>query len=215
MVTALLIVFGISHVAALISFFIGAFAISVTFTDLIKNIRARKRRQGLSFFSACLHLMNKHKRRYGGYIVHLGVLLFFLGIVGSSAFSTEKTQTLQPGESIKTGQYELVYQGLIEEKRDMMDIVAARFEILKNGQDIGTIRSEKHIHPNFQPVTEVGIRSTLLQDIYVILADYEKSSQMATIGVLINPLVIWIWIGGVVMVIGTLIALSPHIKKQK
>ena len=214
-VTVVLIIFGINHMAALISFFIGTFAISVTLIDLIRSIRARKQRQKLSLISACLQLVNKHKRRYGGYIVHLGVLLFFIGIVGSSAFSTEKTQTLRPGESVKTGQYELVYQGLVEEKKDMMDIVAARFEILKNGKDYATIRSEKHIHPNFQPVTEVGIRSALTQDIYVILADYETSSQMATIGVLINPLVMWIWIGGIIIVIGTLIALSPQIKKQK
>ena len=89
---------------------------------------------------------------------------------------------------------------------------AAHFNIIKSGKEIKKLKAEKHIHPNFQPATEVAIHSSIKEDLYIILADYEKSTEVATISVLLNPLVLWIWIGGAIMVIGTLIALLPDKK---
>ena len=90
------------------------------------------------------------------------------------------------------------------------EIHRAQFEIWKNGKVIDAMHADKHIHPNFQPATEVGIRSTLVEDLYLVLADYNLNNETITLSVLINPLLLWMWIGGVIMVLGTLVAMSPQ-----
>jgi len=205
----LLLIFDIHGFLPLLSLAVAVFAFSLTFQDYIKGIIVHKARENRSFFAAWISLTFKHKRRYGGYLVHLGVLLFFLGIIGSSAFTQEKSATLEKGESITIGNFDLYYQGLSRESGKDRIIDAAHFIVKKSDRELGKLSAEKHLFDNFQPATEVGIRSTVKQDIYIILADYDPTSQVATFSVLLNPLVLWIWIGGLVMVMGTIVALLP------
>lgn len=200
---------GARQMKPLLALVITVFAVMATLVDYIRGILVRRRRENSNFLLALLSLTAKNKRRYGGYIVHFGILLFFLGIVGSSSFSTETYATVKPGDSISNGSFRLDYTGLTRSQSKGMFIDAAIFKVYKNGKFVGPIRSEKHIHPNFQPATEVGIRSSLKQDLYVILADYDLDSQAATISMLINPLVLWIWIGGIFMIAGVFIAMAP------
>ena len=204
---------GIRTFTPLLALAVSVFAITTTVIEYFRGVLVKRRTDNMSVFSAILKVMLRHKRRYGGYIVHLGVLLLFLGITGSSAFRVETTKTIRKGDTIRAGKYQLVYQGISTTNKGKLQIDAANFRILNSGKPVGTIKSEKHYHPNFQPATEVGIRSTLKEDLYVILANYDRASQMATISVLINPLVIWMWIGGIVMVLGTLLAMTPNWKK--
>ncbi len=206
---ALFVVAGIRSFTPLLSLTAAVFAIAVTIQDYLRGVSVHSQQQNIKFFPALLSLTRKHKRRYGGYVVHLGVLCLFLGLIGSSAFTLENTATLHKGDTMQAGAYNIKYNGITRERGKDRIIDAAHFVISKNGKEIGRIASEKLLFENFQPATEVGIRSTLKEDIYVILADYNMASQTATISVLINPLVIWIWIGGVVMVIGTLLAIWP------
>lgn len=209
---ALFIITGLRGFVPLLSLAIAVFAIVSTLQDYLRGVRVHSRRNNSNFLSALISLTLKHKRRYGGYIVHLGVLCFFLGLIGSSAFTIEKAATVRRGESVKIGAFNLKYNGLTRQRAKDRFIDSAHFTINKAGKKIGAISSEKHLFEKFQPSTEVGIRSTLKEDIYVILADYNITSQTATIHVLINPLVVWIWIGGIVMVIGTLLAMLPDKK---
>ena len=209
-----LVLFGIRQAIPLLAFAIAAFATSTIVMEFVRGTLVRMRSEKVSFFKALVTLAARNKRRYGGYIVHLGVLMLFFGITGSSAFSVKETKTLKKGEEIAIGPYQLVFQGLQLGKKGDMQVIAAILDVSKNGKPIGTIKSDKHIHPNYQPVTEVGIRSTLAEDLYVILANYNVSTQMATISVLIEPLVLWMWLGGIVMVIGTLFAMLPGRRKS-
>jgi len=136
--------------------------------------------------------------------------MLFLGIIGSSAFSIDKEATLRKGESLEIGRYRLLYQGVVSNATPDRRIDAARFDLFINGKPAGRMEAEKHLHPNFQPATEVAIRSNLREDLYVILASYDLQSQIATVSVLINPLVLWMWIGGIVMSLGTLLAIWPQ-----
>ena len=95
------------------------------------------------------------------------------------------------------------------------EIHRALFNVSKGGRSLGAIHSDKHLHENFQPATEVGIRSTLKEDLYVILANYDQQTEAATVSVLINRLVLWMWIGGLIMVLGALLALSPQGRKHQ
>ena len=205
---------GIRKVLPLMALGIVVFATLTTIIDYVRGVWVKKKTGKRSFLSSLLFLILNNKRRYGGYIVHLGALMFLLGIIGSSAFSIEETKTLKKGESLQVKKYKLVYKGIVGNQEKGYLIDAAVFDLYKNEKPIGEIKAEKHLHPNFQPATEVGIRSTLIEDLYVILANYDKQSQLATISVMVNPLVLWIWIGGIVMVLGTFISLSPTLKKK-
>lgn len=215
LVVLILLLAGIRQPLALLALFIALFAITTTVIEFIKGARVRQRTDQLGFGKALLSLALHNKRRYGGYIVHLGVLLFFLGIIGSSAFSIEKTATLRKGSALEIGSYRLLYQGLNTIEKPDREIHRAQFEIWKNGARIDAMHADKHIHPNFQPATEVGIRSTLAEDLYLVLADYNLNNETITLSVLINPLLLWMWIGGIVMVLGTLLAMSPQEWRMK
>lgn len=200
---------GTRHFMALLATSIIVFSSSSTILEFVRGIRVRQRMEKSSFFPALIYLLRTHKRRYGAFIVHLGVLLFILGIAGSSVFSYDTTVTVDPGQKIITGDYELKYRGITGSHDKNYHIDTAQFDIYRNGKKIGVIQSEKHLHPNFQPATEVGIRTRLKEDLYVILADYDAETGRATISVLVNALVLWMWIGGVLMVIGAIMALLP------
>jgi len=207
-VMIILIISGVRQVTPLVSLLIATFALTTTLIEFIHGALVRSRAEKISIASALLSLARRNKRRYGGYIVHLGVLMLFLGIIGSSAFSVEKTATLQKGKDISLGAYRLIFQGVEASQASSVRIQTANFDLFKNGRQIGKIKSEKHFHPNFQPATEVGIRSRLTEDLYLVLADYNNKSETATISLMINPLILWMWIGGIVMVLGTLLAMS-------
>ncbi len=213
-VLVLLIVFGVRGFLPLFSISVAAFALGTTGQDYIRGVRVHASRENKNIIAAVVSLTTKHKRRYGGYIVHIGVLLFFLGLVGSSAFVKESTATLRVGQSITSGPYTLLFDDIDRRAGKDRMIDTAHFTVTKDGKNIGYIGSEKLLFEKFQPATEVGIRSTLKDDIYVILADYDLNAKVATISVLVNPLVLWIWIGGAIMVLGTLISMSPD-KKRK
>jgi len=210
----LFVLYGVRNITALIALVIAVFSISITLLEFARGISARKRMDKSSFLKAIVNLLTINKRRYGGFIVHLGVLMLFLGMIGSSAFSLEKTATIPKGGDIEVGRFKLNYKGLSSRHAGPMDIVSAHFDIYNNQKLIGTISSEKHFHENFQPATEVGIRSTLKEDLYVILSGYNNKTEAATVSVLINPLVLWMWIGGIFMVAGTVLAMSPRNGKK-
>ena len=214
-VLVLLVIVGVRRFLPLLAFAIVAFSLSTTIQDYIRGVRVHAQREQKNVFAAIISLTGKHKRRYGGYIVHIGVLCFTLGIIGSSAFVQESTATLRKGQSINAGVYNLEFQGIDRQSGTDRIVDTANFAVQKNGERVGFIGSEKHLFENFQPATEVGIRSTLKEDVYVILADYDVSEQIATVSVLINPLVLWIWIGGAIMVIGTIISMSPDKKRRR
>ena len=206
----LIVLLGVRGPLPLFALAIAIFSISATLLEFVRGARVRKKNEATGYPGALVSLARRNKRRYGGYIVHLGVLLLFLGIIGSSAFSLEKEATLRKGESLEIGRYRLLYQGMVSNERPDRRVDAARFDLFINGKPAGRMEAEKHLHPNFQPATEVAIRSNLREDLYVILASYDLSSQIATVSVLINPLILWMWIGGIVMTLGTLLAISPQ-----
>ena len=214
-VLVLLVIVGVRRFLPLLAFAIVAFSLSTTIQDYIRGVRVHAQREQKNVFAAIISLTGKHKRRYGGYIVHIGVLCFTLGIIGSSAFVQESTATLRKGQSINAGVYNLEFQGIDRQSGTDRIVDTANFAVQKNGERVGFIGSEKHLFENFQPATEVGIRSTLKEDVYVILADYDVSEQIATVSVLINPLVLWIWIGGAIMVIGTIISMKKKKKRRR
>ncbi len=164
---------------------------------------------------ALVNLVSKNNRRYGGYIIHVGVMLAFVGIVGSSFFRTEVKKSVKAGESFAVGPYQLRYVGLTPLDTPHLESATAEIEVLKDGAAVTVMHPAKLFFKKpQQPATKVAIRSTPVWDLYVVLAGIDEQSGMATFQVFLTPLVFWLWAGGLVMVFGTVVAIWPNVRER-
>jgi cytochrome c-type biogenesis protein CcmF len=164
---------------------------------------------GESYGVALLNITSKNQRRYGGYIIHLGVVLMFLGVTMSSVFRVEELHTVAPGERFSIERYTLAYEGVSDRTDDHMARLIAKLRVFEDGREIAVLEPEKRFYKKpEQPATEVAFRSTLRDDLYVILGAAEDDGR-ATFQAYINPMVAWLWIGGIVLVAGTAMAIVP------
>jgi cytochrome c-type biogenesis protein CcmF len=208
----LLIVFRVRGLWAIVSFAVTAFVATTILLQMAQGIVARMRAAGENLFVATGRAVANNRRRYGGQLIHFSVLLIVIGITGSQAYQTEVQVALAQGESVDVQGYRLTYQGYtyqqIEEDGNKIRNQAV-LEISRNGRKLATVRPERNLHSNVQgAVTEVALRSNLKEDLYVVLASLEPDG-LAAFQVLINPLVIWLWIGGLVLIAGTLVTAWP------
>jgi cytochrome c-type biogenesis protein CcmF len=201
---------GVRHYYAIVSLCLCVFVLATIVMEFHRGIRARQAMVGENPATALLHLISKNRRRYGGYIIHLGVVMMFLGITGTSAFREEKQITVKAGDSFPMGGYTLRYNGVTPHETQHIAYLTADIGVFENGHQIDTLRPEKRFYKKpEQPTTEVAIRSTVGADLYVVLGSYDEASRMATIQAYVNPLVSWLWWGGVVLVIGTIVTIVP------
>ena len=205
---AILLVFGVTHAYALVAFSFCAFVIWTIALEFHRGIRARRSSSGESWFRALGQLFIKGQRRYGGYVIHLGVVIIFIGFAGA-AFNQQAETTLRRGETWKFRDYELTYQGLRVSHRPNVESVTAEVLLTENGKPAALLLPRKDWHEKQEQLaSEVSIRSTLGSDLYLILASYDESE---TVGLKLywNPLVSWYWIGGIVMVLGGILVMLP------
>jgi len=206
------LIFGIRIWAAILGFWLSAFVFSVTFFEFWQGALARRRISGESFFKALIHLASRNRRRYGGYIIHLGVVLMAVGIIGIEIFQTETQGTIPQGESITLGDYTVTYESLaIFDTNDGRNIARAVLSVYDKNNYIGELYPRRdYFYESQQPVTIPGLRSTWKDDLYIVLVDWLPISiQGATFKIYHNPLVNWLWVGGLVFIIGTFIAAYP------
>ncbi len=205
---------GIREALALGAFWAVSFVGATILWEFARGVRAHIRR-GDSPIIALPRLIWSNKPRYGGYIVHLGVLLVALGIAGSMGFTKSKEVTLAPGENVSIKNYDLGLVSLNKYSTASKAVTAATMTVTRDGKSLGRVVSEKAQHRNSDsPVTEVGIRSNLQEDLYVILTGWTEDGR-ANIKVQVNPLVLWIWIGGVVMLVGGVVTFWPDAREAR
>src|SRR6267378_1473778 len=218
-VLLVLLVAGMRDVGALMAVSLGGFVFATVTQEFARGARARHRQYGEPTALAVVQLLARNRRRYGGYIVHVGIVLLFVAFAGM-AFKTETQATLRPGESatLKSpyGQvYTFTHLGISQYNALNREVTAALVEVRRDGKPIGRLRTEKRQHvdalgrPTFEPSTEVGIKSGLREDLYVVLGGLVNGTEQAVYRFTINPLVWWVWFGGFVLVIGGLIVLWP------
>ena len=207
---AVLFILGIREWYALIAFPVCAFALFTILYEWFRGTRARHRMRAENYFKAFWGLIGANKPRYGGYIVHIAIILIAIGIVGSSLYDVEKEAVLTTGDSMAINNYVLTYDNIDYYETQSKVVVTATLSVYDNGEFIGKLVPEKYFHRTYsQPVTEVAIRSTLREDLYVILVGWNEDGT-TVFKVLVNPLVNWIWIGGGVFLLGGLIAFWPN-----
>ncbi len=211
-----LIALGTPFTIAVLGYGIVCFAGFVALYEIYRGIKARRQHLGENPLQALMALFQRNRRRYGGYIIHLGVVVIGIGVIGSTLFQSETQRTLGIGEQLTLGEYALrldnIDAGLIAADGRLID--AADLTVFRNGGVITTIRPriDRFFQNNGQvmPMTIAGQYSTLENDIYALLLDYDEPAQTVTVKLYINPLVNLVWYGGLILVLGTLIAAWPR-----
>jgi len=217
------VIFGIvtgimsQRVYAVIGLSAAVFAAATIVQEFVRGAMARRTATGENPFAATWNLMRRNGQRYGGYIVHLSIVLIAIAIIGNEFFVTTTNVTLAPGETAELSGYTFVYNGLNAEKKDNLTEFSAYLTVLNNdGQNVvGTVTPRRNIYDKTpdMPTSEVGLYMRPLEDIYVVLNGWEN--EVVTVSIFINPLTIWLWTGGVLLIIGTLLAMWPRPRPRR
>mgnify|MGYP001147812055 CR=1 FL=1 len=217
-VLAAVIAGGVRHWAALIAFFLCAFVLIIILYEFYRAVRTRVNYSHENPITALVFLMGRNRRRYGGFIIHIGVVLMALGIVGIEMFQTETQATILPGETIELQGYTLTLNKLdLFDTADGRNVARASMSVSKNGKDLGELFPRRDYYYDAQQgMTIPGLRSTMEDDLYVILVDWQPiSSSGVTFKVYHNPLVNWLWVGAFVFILGTMVAAWPDKDKER
>lgn len=208
-----LLVGGLRQPAALLGFWLTALVVFVTLYEVWRGILARHQKSGEGLLLALWRLVGRNQRRYGGFIIHLGVVFMALGIIGIEMFQTETQGTIRQGEQLTLGDYKVTYDSLaIFDKEDGRNVARAVVSVYKGDKLVNELHPRRdYFYESQQPMTIPGIHSTWEEDFYVLLVDWQPiTTQGATFKIYHNPLVNWLWLGGLVFIIGTLIAAWPE-----
>ncbi|MFQ5916746.1 MAG: heme lyase CcmF/NrfE family subunit [Candidatus Binatia bacterium] len=210
-VALVLFVWSVRDFLPLLGFTLLAFVVFTILFDTALAVRARHRIAGEGVASALVTLTRRNQRRYGGLIVHLGVVLIFLGIAGSMSYSLEREATLRVGEGLSVGRYHVQFEGLSGSRQPTHIRVEGAFKVFNKGHEIGVLSPALKFFPTQKsPVGRAVFRSTLTDDLYLILSGFSELDQnQATLKVLVRPLLVWMWIGAFVIVFGTIVAVLP------
>ena len=211
-----LVVTGMSNGAALLGLGIAAFVTVTTVTEIALGVRARLKTAGThheSPWTALISLIDRNRRRYGGYTIHLGVVVMAVGIIGSNLFQQQTQGLLHQGEQMVLGPYMVTYKGLDDFKVDNgeREVTRATLAVYRSGTYLGDLHPRRDLYvATGEPVTIAGVQSSVQDDLYVILADWEQTTaSSATFKIYLNPLINWVWTGGIIFIVGTLVAAWP------
>ena len=207
-----LAVLGIRNVMALIGVWCVTVSAELTLLEFWKAARARMKSRGENPFVAFSQLFVRNQRRYGGYLIHLGVIVMAFGIIGLEFFQQQTQIRMTTGDSLTLGRYSMTFNGTRQYPGpDDLLINEADVDIFLNGRLVKSITPHINVYQRTgQPMTIPDLRSTPLEDFYVLLVNWESvTPDSATVKVYLNPLVNWVWAGGVIFVIGTAIAAWP------
>jgi cytochrome c-type biogenesis protein CcmF len=197
---------------ALIGFFLIALVIFVTLQEFWRATRARQKAQSENFFTSLIRLMGRNRRRYGGYIIHISMMLMAIGILGIEIFQVETQGTLSAGQSMQLGEYKLVYEDVAswDNNAQQVNYTRATIKVYEKEKYLGDLHPRKDMYFSGQPMSIPGQRSTLRDDLYVLLVDWQPiSSTSATFKVFVNPLVNWLWIGSLLFLLGIIFTAWP------
>lgn len=211
-----LLALGLRKPYTLLSFTLAVFALASIALQYGRGWRNRHKASGKGWVRAFGGMIWANRSRYGGFLVHLGVIVVLVGITGSYAFKQVVDGDLSKGDSVDVGRFELTYDGLVEEQAVDKEVARATFTVSHDGRVVGQVNPVKEYYPASDQVwTRVDLYSTLAGDVYVSLLGYTDAGATVTIRAELNPLVGWLWIGGGVLLVGGLIVLYPVKRSQR
>ncbi len=194
-----------------VCFALCAFVVGTIGQEFIRGAAVRREATGTDLMTAMIGLVARSRRRYGGYVVHVGIVLMFLGFAGAG-YKLDSQVLLRPGDAHELGPYTVRYDRLSQNTDTQKQMITAHMTVLEDGEVLGELFPARwfFFKHETEPTTEVAMRRTIADDLYVVLAGYELSDQAASFQITVNPLVNWIWFGFTVLALGTGIALLPE-----
>jgi cytochrome c-type biogenesis protein CcmF len=210
------LIMGIRNPYALLGFFLVALVLFVTLYEYWRAADARRKRHGENHLSALWNLARRDRRRYGGYLIHIAMAMMAIGIIGIEMFQTETQGTLSQGDTLALNDYTIRYDSLaVFDGPDNRNVARAVISVFKDGEFLTELYPRRDFYyDSNQPMTIPGVRSTVEDDFYVLLVDWQEiSTRSATFKVYHNPLVNWLWIGSWVFIVGTLVSAWPNSRK--
>ncbi len=192
-----------------------AFNVAALAQEFYRGVSARMRAKQEPAPVALTRLVSRNRRRYGGYIVHFGFALMMMGWLGA-AYRQEAEASLEPGQSLRVGRYTLRYDGPETRRTPDKREIYARVTAFRDGREFARVRPARFVYtarPEM-PTTEVSITSRPAEDLYVVMATLNNETHVAHIKGFVNPLTMWIWIGGLVIVLGVMTAMWPDARKE-
>jgi cytochrome c-type biogenesis protein CcmF len=196
--------------APVLCFALCAFTMTTIVQEFYRGTRIRQSHTKLDFFTSLIGLVARSKKRYGGYLVHIGIVLMFLGFAGD-AYKKESDFTMERGQSVSLGKYMLRYDGARESSDAAKQMLTATLTVTKDGKPFDVMHPAKwsYRHHEEEQTTEVDIHRTLTEDLYLVLNGIDAQSGLANFKVVINPLVDWIWLGFLLLAAGAFVAFMP------
>ena len=215
-VIAVAMLFGIMRIYPLLTMGLVVFVAVGIFMEVFRGVRARRRIAGESTLTAFRNMVDRNRSRYGGYIVHLGILFMFVGFLGK-AFSVEQDLSLKVGGSANLKGYTFTLDRQYTEVRPNHTAFIVDVSVTRNDKHVTILRPEKRIYTdqNDQPNSEVAIYSRPLEDLYILVGGIDTESGSVVLKIMVNPLVQMIWLGGMILIIGTIVAILPSWTDRK
>ena len=206
-----------SSIPGLIAYTFSAFVLAAIIHEFVRGTRARRALTGERPVRALSTLVGRNRRRYGGYIVHVSIVMLAIGIAGSSAYDTVAEGRLTPGRTLEVADYRLTLKEIDERSSANATLVRARFDVERGDRGLGVLEAGKNAYTVEQQVSnEVGIRSDPLtgEDLFVI-AEQVNADGSVYIRVFVKPLVNLIWLAGIVFLFGSVVALWPDAREER
>lgn len=202
---------GVPFWPAGLNFALCAFVTATIGQEFLRGASVRKGATGTDYLTAMVGLVARSKRRYGGYIVHLGIVLMFFGFTGQT-FRIDEQVMLKPGQQARVGHYVIRNDGVKISDDGQKQMITGHLTVLQNGKEIDQAYPAKWFYRKHEqePVSQVAIRRSAAEDLYIVMPGFDPQEQSVSLQVVINPLVDWIWVGFGVLALGTMIALLPE-----
>jgi cytochrome c-type biogenesis protein CcmF len=200
---------GVRSFYALVSFGLCMFVLASVAMEFVKGANAIASKDKSSFITSVIQLTHRNTRRYGGYLVHVGVVIMFIGFTGK-AFDIQKTVEIQKNDIVSLGNYKLQLMDIQQDQNDNYRSQKIVIDVTKNGEHIGTLEPEKRLYlAKKEPASEVAIRRRPNEDLYINFAGLSDDGEKVVMQAYVFPLVSWIWVGYWVVLSGTIICLIP------
>jgi len=204
------IAFGTRAVYAVLAFGFAAFALTANVREYVTGVRARMQLRQEDALTALGRLVRSNRRRYGGYVAHIGVVAMAVGITASSTFRAEYEATLRKGDVMEAGAYQVKLLEVYGRQEPQRSRIAASVAVMKDGRELGRLEPAMNFYPTSQqPIPTPDVRSRPSGDIYLNLMAFKQDGSNATIKVIVEPLVPWIWLGGGIICLGAVISMFP------
>lgn len=202
-------VVGVRHFMTWLTLVLSVLSVGLIVGEVRRPVAARRRAHAEGWPLALTSVVSKNRRRYGGYLVHLGIVVMAVGIALSSTYRRETEATLRPGEAVSFSGYVVQLDSVYAGREPQRDFVEAAFNVLEDGVQLAVLRPRLNYYPtSTQPIGTPKVRTRPTEDVYLSLMAYSQDGSTATVNIIVNPAVVWIWIGGGIVALGALFAIS-------